>query len=106
MEFEGNGEHDDFTSGLLQEEPLPLTAVPEPIPSVSVSIPPSMSISQSAVNPDLSQPSLVLSPAVDAEIQARFAKLRAGSQTAPKTSAGFSFGRNSFGQRKGVIKII
>ena len=105
MEIEGDGEHDDLTSELLQEAPLPLTAVPEPIPSVSVSIPPSMSIPQSAVNPDLSQPSLVFSPAVDAEIQARFAKLRVGSQTAPETSAGFSFGRNSFGQEKGSSRL-
>ena len=44
MEIEGDREHDDLTSELLQEAPLPLTAVPEPIPSVSVSIPPSMSI--------------------------------------------------------------
>ena len=105
MEIEGDEEHDNLNAELLQEVSLPLTAVPEPIPSVSISIPPAMSIPQSAVNPDLSQPSFAFSPAVDKEIQARFANLRAGSQTTPEISAGFSFGQNSFGQEKGSPRL-
>ena len=89
MEIEGDVEHEDLTAALLQAVSLLLTTTSEPIPSVLVSI------SQSTVNPELSQPSLILSPAVDAEIQTRFAKLRAGSQTAPENSATFSFGQNN-----------
>ena len=105
MEIEGDEEHDNLNAELLQEVSLPLIAIPEPIPFVSVSIPPAMSIPQSAVNPDLSQPSFAFSPAVDKEIQARFANLRAGSQTTPEISAGFSFGQNSFGQEKGSPRL-
>ena len=89
MEIEGDVEHEDLTAELLQEVSLPLTTASEPILSVLGSI------SQSTVDPELSQPSLILSPAVDAEIQTRFAKSRAGSQTAPETSATFSFGQNN-----------
>ena len=105
MEIEGDEEHDKLNAELLQEVSLPLTAISEPISSVSVSIPPSMSIPQFAVNPDLSQPSFAFSPAVDADIQTRFAKLRAGPQTTPEISAGFSFGQNSFGQERGSPKL-
>ena len=105
MEIEGDEEHDKLNAELLQEVSLPLTAVSEPISSVSVSIPPSMSIPQFAVNPDLSQPSFAFSPAVDADIQTHFAKLRAGPQTTPEISAGFSFGQNPFGQERGSSKL-
>ena len=105
MEIEGDEEHDKLNAELLKEVSLPLTAISEPISSVSVSIPPTMSIPQSAVNPDLSQPSFAFSPAVDADIQARFATLRAGPQTTPEISAGFSFGQNSFGQERGSSKL-
>ena len=105
MEIEGDEEHDNLNAELLQEVSLPLTTIPEPIPSVSVSIPLAMSIPQSAVNPDLSQPSFAFSPAVDNEIQACFANLRVGSQTTPEISTGFSFGQNSFGQEKGSPRL-
>ena len=65
MEIEGDEEHEDLTAELLQEVPLPLTTTPKSIPSISISIP------QFAVNPEFSQPSIILSPAVDAEIQTR-----------------------------------
>ena len=75
MEIEGDEEYDNLNAELLQEVSLPLTAVPEPISSVLVSILPTMSIPQSAVNPDLSQPSFAFSLAVDVEIPSSFCKI-------------------------------
>ena len=87
METNGEREYKNMTTELLQEVSLPLTATSEPIPAVSVPVP------QPVVNLELSQPSAIFSPAVDTEIQARFAALRAGSQTVPETSTAFSFGQ-------------
>ena len=105
VKFTERDRDDDLNAELLQEVSLPLTAVPEPILTITAPILPTMSIPQSAINPDLSQPSFAFSPAIDKEIQARFAKLKAGSQTTPETSAGFSFGQNSFGQEKGSPRL-
>ena len=71
--------HDELNAKLLQEVSLSFPAVPESSPAVSATIMPAMSIPQPAVNPDLSQPSFSFSPAVDEKMQARMAKLRAGS---------------------------
>ena len=97
--------HDELNAKLLQEVSLSFPIVPESSPAVSATIMPTMSIPQPAVNPDLSQPSFSFSPAVDKKLQARMAKLRAGSQTMPEISAGFSFGQNSIGQEKGSPRL-
>ena len=106
MEIEGDEEHDKLNAELLKEVSLPLTAVQEPISFVPASLSSLMSIPQAAVNPEFNQPSFAFSPAVDADIQARFSKLRAGPQTTPEISVGIRFWTKFFWARKGVIKII
>ena len=105
MEIEGDEEHDELNAELLKEVSLPLTVAPEPISFVPVSGLPFMPIPQSTINPEGNQPSFSFSPAEDADIQARFAGLRAVPQTMPESSVGFSFEQNSFGQEKGSPKL-